>query len=233
MQPAACHSSARPPPPPAQTQSFHEPSAFAPLEGMARQAFAAEVLDGARKKSQSLRPASFAILVGELDEEGGGGGGGGALAAVVEVALQNDADVLTQLPGGGRGVAATRQYAYLSSMAVSPALRRRGAASALLAAAEQQAAAWGQEWLVLHVYASTRGAVQLYTAHGLTVLGQDPAWRSWLGGKVRILMAKRVGGGWPAQAGRADGRGAQAQPGSRTALGASCFAVVRSRGRED
>lgn len=159
---------------------------------MARQNFAAEVLDGARKKAQSLRPDSFTILVTKAAESPVTPGSllrgrSSTIDGVVEVALQDDEDVLAQLPGGRAS-----QYAYLSSMAVAPELRRMGGASALLAAAEQQAGLWGQQWLALHVYANNRSAVQLYNAAGMQIIGQDPAWRSWIGGKVRILMAKRI-----------------------------------------
>lgn len=171
------HASPAPLPAP-QTRSFHEPLALAPLDALARASFAAEVLDAAKKKVQALRAESFAMLVCEEAALG--------LVGVVEVAVGEERDVAASLPGQ------PPKYAYVSSMAVAPELRRRGVASALLVAAEQQALRWGQSWLALHVYETNRTAVQLYQAYGMTVVAQDPAWRGWVGAKVRILMVKRL-----------------------------------------
>ncbi len=84
-------------------------------------------------------------------------------------------------------------YAHVASMAVSKNHRRQGIASLLLEAAEQQAALWGQQVVALHVHADNAAAVQLYSRCGMRTLHSDPEWRTLVGGRVRLLMAKPVG----------------------------------------
>jgi ribosomal protein S18 acetylase RimI-like enzyme len=114
----------------------------------------------------------------------------GSVLGVVEVGVQDEADVLqhlqrSQLPSNGT-------YAYITSMAVAPHLRRCGVGRALLQAAEQQAANWEQELVALHVYENNAPAIRLYERHGMRCYAQDPAWKAMLGGKVRQLMIKPV-----------------------------------------
>ena len=65
---------------------------------------------------------------------------------------------------------------YLSNMAVSPELRRRGLAGALLARALRIGRAWGAEELQLHVDESNAPAQALYLNAGWTVIGRDEWW---------------------------------------------------------
>lgn len=106
------------------------------------------------------------------------------ILGVIEVGVQNEQDVLQHMPKG------METYAYISSMAVSSAVRRCGIGAALLQAAEQQATLWGQQLLALHVYETNGPAIKLYESHGLVSHAADPAWRRYVGGKVRQLMVK-------------------------------------------
>jgi ribosomal protein S18 acetylase RimI-like enzyme len=119
----------------------------------------------------------------------------GSVLGVVEVGVQDEADVLQHLKRGQ--LPANGTYAYITSMAVAPHLRRCGVGRALLQAAEQQAANWEQELVALHVYEANAAAIRLYERHGMRCCAQDPAWKGMLGGKVRQLMIKPV----PAQHG--------------------------------
>jgi ribosomal protein S18 acetylase RimI-like enzyme len=114
----------------------------------------------------------------------------GSVLGVVEVGVQDEADVLQHLKRGQ--LSATGTYAYITSMAVAPHLRRCGVGRALLQAAEQQAANWEQELVALHVYEANAPAIRLYERHGMRCCAQDPAWKGMLGGKVRQLMIKPV-----------------------------------------
>lgn len=109
-----------------------------------------------------------------------------SIMGVVEVGVQDEADVLQYLAGH------SGTYAYITSMAVAPHLRRCGVGRALLQAAEQQAANWGQDVVALHVYDSNTAAIRLYEKHGMRCYGKDPAWKAMIGGKVRQLMVKPV-----------------------------------------
>lgn len=108
----------------------------------------------------------------------------GEILGVIEVGVQDENDVLQHLPRG------METYAYISSMAVASHMRRSGLGAALLQAAEQQALLWGQQLLALHVYETNNAAIRLYQSHGLTNHAADPAWRRFVGGKVRQLMVK-------------------------------------------
>jgi ribosomal protein S18 acetylase RimI-like enzyme len=109
---------------------------------------------------------------------------GNTILGVIEVGVQDEADVLQHLPRG------LETYAYISSMAVASHVRRCGIGAALLQAAEQQAKLWGQDLLALHVYETNGRAMKLYESHGLANHAADPAWRRFVGGKVRQLMVK-------------------------------------------
>jgi len=112
--------------------------------------------------------------------------GGSNILGVIEVGVQDEQDVLQHLPTG------METYAYISSMAVAPHMRRCGIGAALLQAAEQQAVLWGQQLVALHVYETNQRAMKLYQSHGLVNHASDPAWRKYVGGKVRQLMVKWV-----------------------------------------
>jgi ribosomal protein S18 acetylase RimI-like enzyme len=114
----------------------------------------------------------------------GRGSAGSHILGVIEVGVQDEADVLQHLPRG------LETYAYISSMAVASHVRRCGIGAALLQAAEQQAKLWGQDLLALHVYETNDRAMKLYESHGLANHAADPAWRRFVGGKVRQLMVK-------------------------------------------
>lgn len=111
------------------------------------------------------------------------------LVGVCEVAVLQEAPVLLALPVPP---GEAEEYVYLSSMCVKRECRRRGVAQALMAGAEAQARLWGQKHLVLHVHKDNDAAVRLYRAWGMRTVGQDPGWKGLLGGRVRLLMHKRV-----------------------------------------
>eukprot|EP00879_Flechtneria_rotunda_P001905 GHRR01002078.1.p1 GENE.GHRR01002078.1~~GHRR01002078.1.p1 ORF type:complete len:348 (+),score=117.71 GHRR01002078.1:1513-2556(+) len=113
----------------------------------------------------------------------------GPIIGVVEIGIQCAQNVLQHLRHG------TEQYAYISSMAVAPHLRRSGLGCALLQAAEQQAASWKQSVIALHVFCSNIPAVKLYDKYGLKCRARDPLWKAMLGGKVQQLMVKELTAG--------------------------------------
>lgn len=117
-------------------------------------------------------------------DESASSSGSSNILGVIEVGVQDEHDVLQHMPRG------METYAYISSMAVASHVRRCGIGAALLQAAEQQAALWGQQLLALHVYETNHRAIKLYESHGLVNHAADPAWRRYVGGKVRHLMIK-------------------------------------------
>jgi ribosomal protein S18 acetylase RimI-like enzyme len=160
-----------------QAAAFHEALPLPLLGDLAFASFRAEVRDALRQKMGALDDEAFVLLVAESDD-----GGGGPLG-VIELTLLADADVLRHLPGSAR-------YAYISSMAVAAASRRRGMASALLDAAHARAAAWDQP-VALHVYDDNATALACYRAAGYEEVARDPGWRKLVGGRVRVLMILR------------------------------------------
>ncbi|EFJ53304.1 hypothetical protein VOLCADRAFT_86458 [Volvox carteri f. nagariensis] len=113
--------------------------------------------------------------------------GAAQLVGSVEVSLMCEREVLRALPRNPLG-----EYVYISSMCVRSSQRRRGVAQVLMAAAEAQARRWGQPRLALHVFKDNAPAVELYRKCGMRVIGEDPAWKAMLGGKVRLLMYKEL-----------------------------------------
>lgn len=117
-------------------------------------------------------------------DDSASGSSSSKILGVIEIGVQDEQDVLQHMPKG------METYAYISSMAVASHVRRCGIGAALLQAAEQQAAMWGQQLLALHVYETNDRAIKLYESHGLVNHAADPAWRRYVGGKVRQLMIK-------------------------------------------
>ncbi|GLC77767.1 hypothetical protein PLESTB_000957700 [Pleodorina starrii] len=203
-----------------QTDSFHTSNPVPFLNALTYNNFRAEVVDALRQKTKYSHPSTFQLLVVEelppshtspphsespaCSEASSSsrvcGGGGGMLVGSVEISLMQEREVLKALPrtplptptqadGGGDDDC----YAYVSSMCVRTASRRRGVAQALMAAAEAQAQLWRQRRLALHVYKDNAAAVELYLRCGLRVLAEDPGWKAMLpGGRVRLLMYKEV-----------------------------------------
>ena len=83
-------------------------------------------------------------------------------------------------------------YAYIACMAVDAAARRQGIAMQLLRAAEQQARAWDQHVAALHVYKTNEMAIKWYNKSGYTALQEEGKWRTYLGGRQRVLMCKSM-----------------------------------------
>ncbi|CAD7698315.1 unnamed protein product [Ostreobium quekettii] len=141
-----------------QAQAFHTPAAIKPLDGLLYFLFQAEVLDSLLVKLHYNPSDMFAVLVAESPL--------GAILGVVEVSVQSDPAVLGRMPDA-------TSYAYVSSMAVQPADRRRGLGSALLSAAEAVAEGWGEGPLALHVYSDNEGAVRLYAGAGYREVARE------------------------------------------------------------
>uniref|UniRef100_A0A7S3QN39 N-acetyltransferase domain-containing protein n=1 Tax=Dunaliella tertiolecta TaxID=3047 RepID=A0A7S3QN39_DUNTE len=184
-----------------QTDSFHTPLPLPVLDKLAKMSLRAEVLDGLRQKERHSNPESYVVLVaddvteevqqqgiqGEMLDDVGLPQASNAdrkVQAVAEVMRENEREVLSELEPG------TREYTYISSMAVAEGSRRRGLASAVLSAAEQQSGIWGQPHVALHVYEDNEPAIRMYTKMGMQVLQKDPFLKKILGGRIRLLMYK-------------------------------------------
>lgn len=138
-----------------------------------------QVLSEMQKKLRYNPADRFVCLVVE-------GVQGEGVVGVVEVALlgEKEKEIMQSLEPD------TAAFAYVASMAVAPAVRRRGAASALLAATERVAALWGERQSLLHVYQDNAPAVQLYQANGYKTIFQDAPWLARLAVRPRFLMRK-------------------------------------------
>jgi len=76
------------------------------------------------------------------------------------------------------------------TLAVTPAMRRRGVASALLERAMAAAAAGGARSVFLEVAMDNPGAEALYRAHGFGEVGRRPGYFSRAGGAVPALIMR-------------------------------------------
>uniref|UniRef100_A0A1D2A258 N-acetyltransferase domain-containing protein n=1 Tax=Auxenochlorella protothecoides TaxID=3075 RepID=A0A1D2A258_AUXPR len=140
--------------------------------------FAAEVLSEMRKKARTPPDYPFASLV--LEERRSR-----EVVGVVEVSRAR----LQELQ---RSKDRAFFQAYISSMAVEDAWRRRGGATALLEAAEGVAREWGQAEAALHVYADNGAGIALYTARGYARAAADATWLAAVGVRPRVLLTKRL-----------------------------------------
>jgi ribosomal-protein-alanine N-acetyltransferase len=77
------------------------------------------------------------------------------------------------------------------TLAVTPAMRRRGVASALLDQAMAAALAGGARAIFLEVATDNPGAEALYRAHDFREVGRRPAYFSRPGGAVAALILRR------------------------------------------
>jgi ribosomal-protein-alanine N-acetyltransferase len=132
-----------------------------------------------------------------------------ALAALHQQAFDDpwsDADIATLLDSPGvfalgasyAGEAAgfilcrvAADEAEILTLAVSPALRRRGVASELIGHAMATALACGAGAVFLEVATDNPGAQALYLAHGFDEVGRRPAYFSRPGGAVAALIMRR------------------------------------------
>lgn len=162
-----------------QAASFHERSSIPFIDGFSFKFFQAEVLDALRKKMATIDDDSFVMLVAEDSN--------GRTVGIIEVARMQDPAVARCLvPSAPNG-----QYAYISSMAVSPEVRRKGVATALLSGAEDVGRFWSLP-LALHVYEANSTAIACYTACGYSQAMKDAGWIAVFGAKVKVLMSKTV-----------------------------------------
>ena len=70
--------------------------------------------------------------------------------------------------------ALAHRVAYIQTIEVAPAFRRRGIASALLHKVENSAREAGAVVIWLHVESTNASAIRLYAAHGFTPQGSEP-----------------------------------------------------------
>jgi ribosomal-protein-alanine N-acetyltransferase len=77
------------------------------------------------------------------------------------------------------------------TLAVTPAMRRRGVAGALLRQAMAAALAIGVQAVFLEVATDNPGAQALYLAHGFGEVGRRPAYFSRPGGAVAAIIMRR------------------------------------------
>lgn len=156
-----------------QFQGFHRPHGFFILEALSQMNFRAEVTSTLSLKM--MQPEGYKCLVVEERDRGAVGG-------IVDVSVQQNKEVLRELPPD------VSSYAYLSSMAISEHLRRQGAARALLKAAERTARDWDQAHLALHLHEDNEPARKLYERAGYRLVNR----RTPFLGRTRLLMLKSV-----------------------------------------
>ncbi|WP_026369753.1 GNAT family N-acetyltransferase [Kallotenue papyrolyticum] len=84
--------------------------------------------------------------------------------------------------------------AYIYSVAVTAAWRRRGVASALLTALHDRARSYGKTSVLLEVAANNQAACRLYLHHGYVVVGRRRGLLGWLplGAPTHLLMHKEL-----------------------------------------
>ena len=82
----------------------------------------------------------------------------------------------------------SRQYPYLSNLAVHSNCRRQGVAAQLLLNCERIAKSWGYRDLYLHVMENNHPARQLYFKLGYKLYSIDASWSTRLLGKPRQLL---------------------------------------------
>lgn len=168
-----------------QSSEFYYGSTVPFLDGLSYKLFVAEVADGFKQKLRSVEGQEFNVFV---VEDVSAMSNDANCVGVVDVALLRDRPTRSELP------VTCDAYAYVSSMVVQPSRRRQGAATLLLSAVEVQTRLWGVKDVVLHVYRDNDAAVALYAANGFQVVACDPEWKRFLGGRVRLLMHKRLYG---------------------------------------
>lgn len=106
------------------------------------------------------------------------------LVGVVDVTVQRDADVLRHLEG-------TREYLYVSGIAVLNKFRRQKIATVMLEACDVLSCRWGFNHLALRAYEEDSAAQKLYLKAGYRVVSVDPDWMTLIGRKRRVLMIKQ------------------------------------------
>ncbi|WP_413166507.1 GNAT family N-acetyltransferase [Capilliphycus salinus ALCB114379] len=86
----------------------------------------------------------------------------------------------------------TRQFPYLSNLAVHPQYRRLGVAQQLLSRCELIASQWGYSQLYLHVLENNKPAKRLYFKAGYRLAEIDRGWNSWLFGQPKRLFMRKT-----------------------------------------
>ena len=152
------------------------------------------------------------------DGDGGDASGAGAMhGASSEAERLRPAPALPSSPPHRTARAAARRHSvpYVTSLAVAPEHRRRGAARQLLARAEALALAWGYDEIVLDARAQNTPAVELYASAGYVLEGRTPVLDLPV---AMLLRGDRASGRWRKQL-RANGDGeAEAEARARRAV---------------
>lgn len=86
----------------------------------------------------------------------------------------------------------SRQFPYLSNLAVHPQYRRLGVAQQLLSRCESIAAQWGYSQLCLHVLENNNPAKRLYFKAGYRLTEIDHGWNTVLFGQPRRLFMRKA-----------------------------------------
>jgi len=86
----------------------------------------------------------------------------------------------------------SRQFPYLSNLAVHPQYRRLGVAQQLLSRGESIAKQWGYSQLYLHVLEDNHPAKRLYFKAGYRLAEIDRAWNSMLFGQPKRLFMRKT-----------------------------------------
>lgn len=86
----------------------------------------------------------------------------------------------------------SRQFPYLSNLAVHPEYRRLGVAQRLLSRCELIAGQWGYSQLYLHVLENNHPAKRLYFKAGYRLAEIDRAWNFLLFGQPKRLFMRKT-----------------------------------------
>ncbi|KAJ6798506.1 Uncharacterized protein M6B38_212295 [Iris pallida] len=163
-----------------QAEAFHEPVAL--FNDFFLDFFKAEVLSALIYRLRNSAPDRYACLVAE-SVDGSSSLIAPELVGVVDVTVQGDGDVLRHLKG-------TKEYLYVSGIAVLIKYRRRKIATVLLEGCDVVSRRWGLKHLALRAYEEDSAARKLYAKAGYAVVASDPHWVTWFGKKRRVLMIK-------------------------------------------
>lgn len=163
-----------------QAEAFHEPVPL--FNDFFLDFFRAEVLSALIYRLRNSAPDRYACLVAE-SVDGSNSLIAPELVGVVDVTVQGDGDVLRHLKG-------TKEYLYVSGIAVLIKFRRRKVATVLLEACDVLSRRWGFKHLALRAYEEDSAARKLYAKAGYAVVASDPLWFTWFGKKRRVLMIK-------------------------------------------
>lgn len=148
-------------------------------------------------RSRLLKPLQHHVCLVAVDATTTGNtiGISNKVAGTVEMSVRSP------FPGLGtcyNGLHHSRQYPYLSNLAVDSNYRRQGVARVLLESCDRIALSWGFHDLYLHVLANNHAAKQLYFKLGYQLHSVDTSLSAWLMGRPQqLLLHKHLGAAAP------------------------------------